>query len=248
MNRILALLLLLASGASLAASVEGVELLRDEGGKPGGAVEMFAPTDHVQHFRVSLDELQLGDHRFVVEFWADETTSGKNQKITEFETSGLIANTITAQVSLPRDWPMGWYRLKVRMDDAEIGSHRYIVSRPWESQTISAWTLRAGDAEGKPGNVVDAFSASDRMQYIEMETDGFIKRGATLRYVYTAVETEAGNGVEVASVEYVIPDDDSVFNMLSSHVSLPNEWPQGKYRLTVMEGERVLGAHDYEVR
>ena len=106
----------------------------------------------------------------------------------------------------------------------------------------------AGDAEGKPGKVVDAFSTADLLQFIEMETDGFIKRGATLRYVYTAVETTAGNGLEVASVEYVIPEDDSVFNMLSSHVSLPNEWPKGKYRLTVMEGDRLLGAHDYEVR
>lgn len=125
-----AILLLAFSGSALALSIEDVVLMRDDGGEAGEVVAKFAPTDQVQHFKIHLDEMKLGQHEFMVEFWAAHTSAGDEIKVADFKADALIANTIDAQVSLPRDWPTGEYRLDVMMDGAKIGSHAYRIEAP----------------------------------------------------------------------------------------------------------------------
>jgi hypothetical protein len=112
---------------AFALSIESVTLMADDGGQPGEEVDSFLPTDLVQHFKIDLDETVVGTPEFVVEFWAVETTAGNNRKITEFKAGAVVANTIDAKVSLPRDWPEGAYRLDVKMDGKLIGSQEYGV-------------------------------------------------------------------------------------------------------------------------
>ena len=128
MNRhVLALLLAGFAAPCFAVGIESVELMVDDGGEPGDVVESFAPGDRVQHFKVHLDEMKVGQHEWLVEFWADETDAGNGIKVTDFKTDGLLANTIDAKIELPRDWPIGSYRLDVSMDGEKIGSHGYTV-------------------------------------------------------------------------------------------------------------------------
>lgn len=239
--------LLAFANAGYATSIESVTLMQDNGGEPGSAVATFAPSDRVQHFSIKLDGLQVGSHDFLIEFWADETVSGKNQKVTEVKTSALLANTVTANLSLPNDWPMGWYRVDVKMDGASIGSHRYVVSKPWAQQSVVSWTLYQ-DGNGGEGTEVEAFSPDDLVQHFEMQTDGYLKRGAKLKIVYTAVDTSEGKNLQVQAVDYAVPNDASVFNILTSYISLPNPWPAGTYQIAVFEGSRLLGKHAYEIQ
>lgn len=248
LHRLLPLLGLLLALPAAATSIKQVRLLRDDAGEPGARVEMFAPGQHVQHFEIEIDGLKLGAHDFVIGFHADETTAGSNQKILDVETSTLVANRLSAQISLPRDWPSGWYRLEVRMDGQPIGTHRYIVSVPWAEQRIVAWRLLGADAAGRPAAEVPQFAPGQHTQHFEIETNGYLKRGAVLRYVYRALDTEAGRDVEVARYDFTVPNDPQVFNILTSQVSLERDWPRGRYRLSLHEGERLLGEHDYEVR
>ena len=71
-----------------------------------------------------------GQHVFVVEFWAADTSAGKDIKVSEFKANSLVTNTINASIELPRDWPTGLYRLDVKVDGEKIGSHEYEVAVP----------------------------------------------------------------------------------------------------------------------
>jgi hypothetical protein len=126
---ITALLLGWSVGAS-ALGIESVTLLLDDNGSPGEEVETFAPSDRVQHFEIALDETKVGKHAFVVEFWAVETEAASDVKVTEFKSGAMVANTVTAQVSLPRDWPVGSYRLDLKMDGTLVDSYDYEVVEP----------------------------------------------------------------------------------------------------------------------
>ncbi len=242
-----AALLLALAGSAQATSIESVSLLKDAAGEPGEEVSMFDPGNLIQHFKITLDEMKIGQHRFMIEFWADETTQGSKQKLTEFETDGLIANTITAQISLPNRWPTGWYRLVVRMDGEEIGTHRYVVSKPWKDQRIVSWTLYQDDGKDGEGPEVKAFTPSDRKQHFELQTDGFIQRGAQLKIIFSALNADGGASQEIKSIDYRVPSDDSVFNILTSFISLPSNWAVGDYQIAVYEGSRLLGKHVYRV-
>jgi hypothetical protein len=48
----------------------------------------------------------------------------------DFTSDSLLANTINAKVSLPREWPVGLYRLDVMLDGKKIGSFEYDVLEP----------------------------------------------------------------------------------------------------------------------
>ena len=123
-------LLALLPAAAFAVGIESVTLRADDNGEPGEVVEVFIPTDQVQHFDIKLDEVTVGKHEYLVEFWAVDTTAGQDIRIMDFPTESLLANTINAKVSLPREWPVGLYRLDVMLDGKKIGSFEYDVLEP----------------------------------------------------------------------------------------------------------------------
>lgn len=115
---------------ALALGIESVTLRADDAGEPGDTVEVFLPTEKKLHFDIALDETELGSHDFLVEFWAVDTSAGKDIRITDFKANSLATNTINASISLPKDWPTGLYRLDVKVDGELIGSHEYNVAKP----------------------------------------------------------------------------------------------------------------------
>lgn len=114
---------------ALALGIESVTMRADDAGEPGETVEVFHSTDKKLHFDIALDETEVGNHAFVVEFWAVDTSAGKNIRLTDFKSDSLVSNTIKASISLPKDWPTGLYRFDVRMDGELVGSHEYEVAK-----------------------------------------------------------------------------------------------------------------------
>lgn len=93
--------------------VESIAIMRDDGeGKPGEEVESIAPTDRLFHAVIKLD---VGTEKKVsTELVAVDTPDGKNVSVVskDYELGG-IENTITMDYSLPRDWPVGIYKVNV---------------------------------------------------------------------------------------------------------------------------------------
>ncbi len=236
-------------GATIAAAaddrIEAVSLMRDDGGKPGAIVAQFTPQDRKQHFAVKLRKLELGKNRFQARFVGVETAAGNNVEV--FRTgdigNSLIANTITAQLSLPRDWPLGRYAIEVVMNDQPIGRREYIVSPEWSKQAVERWILYADDGKGNPTErKLSAFSTKQRTLHFEAQTSGYVPRGARVTWV---LRTQAGQ--EVMRGDNTVGKDSQVFNRLTSFVTLPRDWPIGGYTMQLLDGTRVVGEHKFNV-
>jgi hypothetical protein len=79
---------------------------KDDGGTK---VKYFRSTEREQHFFAKLNKLERGV-KVVWVFTAVKTAAGNNVKIAEAEASGLVANYVTGNLTLPRDFPIGTYR------------------------------------------------------------------------------------------------------------------------------------------
>jgi len=127
---LLSALIMLVPSAAFAIGIESVTLRADDNGEPGEVVEVFIPTDKRLHFEIKLDEVSVGSKAYKVDFWAVDTTAGTDIRIGDFTVDALVANVINANISLPRDWPVGLYRLDVTLDGETVGSYDYDVAEP----------------------------------------------------------------------------------------------------------------------
>ncbi len=113
--------------ASGPVAVESVTFMRDDGGKPGAVTTSFKPSDHILHAQAKLNQTTTGFNGKVV--WvAVETEGGNGVTIAETNVSGLAANTITGKVELPRDWPIGKYRVDFYQGDTLLKSGEFTVA------------------------------------------------------------------------------------------------------------------------
>lgn len=223
------------------ASIQQVQMFRDDQGSPGVEVTEFRPEDRKKHFGIGLGKLELGRRRFEVRYVGEETAAGSDWQIAQADFGALMADQVTTHVELPQDWPIGRYRLDLLMDGQVIGSHRYLVSPPWAEQIVGAWTLYA-DQDGAPGAEVESFANTQRTLHFEAQTTGYIKRGALL--TWRLLDPDAD---EVLSTELEVDADSAVFNILTYQVSLPEDWPVGRYRVMLLSGRRLLGAHEFDI-
>ncbi len=108
-------------------SVESITIMRDDGnGKAGETVEAIKSTDHLFHASIKLD---VGiDKKIATELIAVDTPDGKNVSVLtkDFELGGM-ENTITVDYSLPRDWPVGTYKVNVSSGGKLLQSKEFKV-------------------------------------------------------------------------------------------------------------------------
>ena len=108
------------SSAAAALSVKSVTFYTDEAkGAAGSAVTEFATTDNPLFAKVELSRLETGA-KFKVVWIAND--NGKDVVIVEKNLDALVANIIETNVKLPRDWPVGEYRLDVYNGETLIKS------------------------------------------------------------------------------------------------------------------------------
>jgi len=97
---------------SAAVAIDSVEFLRDNGGQPGEPITTLSPSDQKFHILAKLNHIERNLKVRLV--WnAVDTTAGKNIEIAAADFEGLAANQVTGEFSLPRDWPVGAYRLDI---------------------------------------------------------------------------------------------------------------------------------------
>lgn len=108
--------------------VASIALMRDDGnGEPGDVVQSFTPADRKMHFEVKTTGLLSPGSKVKWVFAAVDTTEGKNLQITTVETDVLVANNLTATLTLDRDWPTGSYKAEVYLDDQLLTTVDYTV-------------------------------------------------------------------------------------------------------------------------
>lgn len=104
--------------------------------------------------------------------------------------------------------------------------------------------LYRDDGFGEAGEEVEDFRPGDHKMHFELVADN-LPSGETTKWVFTAVDTEAGKNIEVASDE---TGEILAADQLTAYVELPNDWPIGTYKAEVYVGDELIYTIDYEVK
>jgi hypothetical protein len=104
-------------------AVEEVTMSASEGGP---ASTTFNPSDHVIYSEIRLNRVETGLTVHLV-WTAADTTAGQDIEVATKDFTSLAANTISAQVELPNDWPTGTYTLDIYLNGTLAKTVDYTV-------------------------------------------------------------------------------------------------------------------------
>jgi hypothetical protein len=126
----------LLAGRAYAADEAQWTLFADDNGKAGEQLESFLPSDHVQWFRTDLPVTVTKGQKVNWVITAVDTTGGKNVKVTETEkVAEKDTNDVGMNVSLPKDWPIGEYRVDLSIDGKQVSSFDYAIESEEEGDS-----------------------------------------------------------------------------------------------------------------
>ena len=91
---------------------------------------------------------------------------------------------------------------------------------------LTVQTVTLSNTSG--GSATTTFSSTDRTIYAAINLSR-LETGLTAKVVWTAVDTSAGQDIEIAQKEFT----GLVVNVINAQVELPQDWPTGTYKLDV---------------
>lgn len=87
----------------------------------------------------------------------------------------------------------------------------------------------AKDNDGKPGDETTSFSASEHVVHCIAELNK-AKKGTEVRFVWKMIDVAGTTNKEIRKTDYTTR---SFENKVHGHLSLPYDWPKGKYGVEV---------------
>jgi len=97
------------------------------------------------------------------------------------------------------------------------------------SGTVSELHMARDDGKGNPGVQTDHFGPEDRTIHCVAELKG-AKPGTSIRFSWWIVEAQGANNEKMEESDYSTKPGEEVVH---GHVTLPNDWPPGKYKVDV---------------
>jgi len=101
----------------------------------------------------------------------------------------------------------------------------------------------AKDNDGKPGEETDSFAPSDRTVHCVIELNK-AKKGTKVRFIWKAVDVAGEQNQEIKTIDYTT---NSFENKVRGHLTLPRDWPAGKYRVEVYINDSLDKTIDYTI-
>ena len=101
----------------------------------------------------------------------------------------------------------------------------------------------AKDDDGKPGDETDSFAAGDRTIHCVIELNK-AKKGTKVRFIWKAVDVQGSRNEEIKTIDYTT---NSFENKVRGHLTLPKDWPTGKYRVEVFINDDLDKTIDYTI-
>ena len=87
----------------------------------------------------------------------------------------------------------------------------------------------AKDNGGKPGDETDTFEPSDRVIHC-VATLKQAKSGTDMRFSWWIVDADGTQNKKIKDIEY---STSALENIIHGHLTLPQDWPKGKYKVQV---------------
>lgn len=108
------------------------------------------------------------------------------------------------------------------------------------SAVIKEINMARDDGKGDPGDESDEFSPSDRTIHCMVRlTDA--KAGTKMTFSWWVVDAENTQNEKIKDIEYTTR---ALENVVHAHLTLPQDWPKGKYKVDVYVNgnlERTIG-------
>jgi len=101
----------------------------------------------------------------------------------------------------------------------------------------------AKDNNGKPGDETTSYAPGDRTVHCIIELNK-AKKGTDVRFIWKAVDVEGSRNEEIKTIDYTT---NSFENKVHGHLSLPKDWPTGKYRVEVYINGSLDKTVDYTI-
>jgi hypothetical protein len=100
-------------GATSTGVLENLHMAKDNGGDPGDETNTFSPGDRTIHCVAKLAEAKAGTTMKFSWFIVDAGGS-KNEKVKDIDyTTAARENIVYGHLTLPKDWPVGKYKVDV---------------------------------------------------------------------------------------------------------------------------------------
>ncbi|MFO1470471.1 MAG: hypothetical protein U1F27_05460 [Turneriella sp.] len=104
-------------------TVQSVVLSTTEG---GAGAKVFPATEHKIFVKAQLNRMQSNLTGKLV-WTAVDTTAGKNIEVYSLDLNSAMANVIDGNVSLPKDWPTGSYKLDIYLMGALAKTETFTI-------------------------------------------------------------------------------------------------------------------------
>lgn len=101
----------------------------------------------------------------------------------------------------------------------------------------------AKDNNGEPGDETDSFAAGDRTVHCVINLNK-AKKGTQIKFAWKAVDVEGSKNEEIKTIDYAT---NSFENKVHAHLTLPKDWPTGKYRVEVFINGDLDKTIDYSI-
>ncbi len=111
------------------------------------------------------------------------------------------------------------------------------------SGVIEEIRMARDDGNGDPGEETDTFSPSDRTIHCVVRL-AEAKSKTKLKFSWWIVEAEGSENQKIKDIEYTTK---ALENVVHTHLTLPQDWPKGKYKVEVYVNGNLEGTVGYTV-
>ncbi len=101
----------------------------------------------------------------------------------------------------------------------------------------------AKDKGGDPGEEASSFEPGDRTVHCIIELNK-AKKDTEVRFIWKAVDVAGSKNEEIKTIDYTTK---SFENKVHGHLTLPYDWPKGKYRVEVYINSDLDKTLDYTI-
>lgn len=216
-------------------------------GEPLTANE-FVETQHRQLFIVEFDKSVAGT-QIDIAIVSVRTTGGVEQVIFSASEKILPDGRLPIELRLPRNWPVGYYDIRLGVNERLIARLPYkVLPTAPRNTAIKAngdiKIVRVSD-DGKDLLLVTEPRAAQRSLNFILDTTGSNTDGASVTWTLTALKIANASNLTIGV--NTIDDWPLENTRLEYEVELPRDWPPGQYRVDVKIGSQLLAALQFNI-
>ncbi len=100
------------------------------------------------------------------------------------------------------------------------------------------------DGKGDPGDETKAFSPGDRTIHCVAKL-AEAKAGTKMKFSWFTVDTDGSQNEKIKDIDYTTR---ALENIVHGHLTLPQDWPSGKYRVDLFVNDNLEKTAQYSVK